>query len=133
MVTPQPKTVQSRTGLQLSDEQTACLSELRKFVNSDQQVFSVHGLAGTGKTTALLEFAAEQPMTLVAYTGKAASVLRDKSGMDAKTIHNVIYTPEVDPKTGEVSFRKLPQNLQGYIIGVDESSMVNGISSLKIC
>ncbi len=111
---------------QLSDEQNACLSAIRAFANSEYDYFVVHGLAGTGKTTVLTQFANEQDMHLVTYTGKASSVLRDKSGLEATTIHKLIYIPIIDPLTGKIlGFQRLPQSLRGKIVGVDECSMVN--------
>lgn len=111
---------------ELSDEQNSCLDALRNFAESEDQIYTVHGLAGTGKTTVLTEFANERDITLVTYTGKASSVLREKSGQDATTIHKLIYIPILDPVTGQLmGFKKMPQNMEGEIIGVDECSMVN--------
>lgn len=115
-----------QTTRQLSLDQLACFDSLRDFAESDKQVHIVQGLAGTGKTTVLTEFANEYDMHLVTYTGKAASILREKSGLDASTIHKLIYLPILDSISGKlIGFENIPQNLSGQIIGVDECSMVS--------
>lgn len=59
------------------------------------QVFKLFGYAGTGKTTLARHFAANQNgVTLfAAYTGKAASVLRERGCANATTLHSLIYLP----------------------------------------
>lgn len=56
-------------------------------------VFKLHGYAGTGKTTIIRAILAEQPDLVVcfaAYTGKAALVMQ-RQGLEATTIHSLIY------------------------------------------
>lgn len=57
-------------------------------------VFKLHGYAGTGKTTAIRSIISDLNISAVfaAYTGKAAMVMR-KQGLDAKTLHSLIYKP----------------------------------------
>lgn len=57
-----------------------------------KQVFYLAGYAGTGKTTIAKHLADQQDgeSLFAAYTGKAASVMQRK-GMDAKTLHSLIY------------------------------------------
>jgi exodeoxyribonuclease-5 len=57
------------------------------------------GFAGTGKTwVTQLQIgrlvANGQRVTLVAPTGKAASILKSKTGLPAKTLHSLLYTPD---------------------------------------
>ena len=56
--------------------------------------FTLAGYAGTGKTTLARHLAADAggQVFFAAYTGKAAHVLR-KTGIDASTIHKLIYLP----------------------------------------
>lgn len=62
-----------------------------------QQVFRLFGYAGTGKTTLAVHFAngCEGRVLFAAFTGKAASVMRQRGCRDASTIHRLIYTPTV--------------------------------------
>jgi exodeoxyribonuclease-5 len=57
--------------------------------------FYLAGYAGTGKTTLAKHFASQVPGTVrfAAFTGKAASVLRDKGCPGATTLHSLIYNP----------------------------------------
>lgn len=60
------------------------------------------------------------------FTGKAAQVLRSK-GLPAVTIHSLIYSPQVNPQTDEVTFNLKNRTELGDVdlIVVDEASMVN--------
>lgn len=60
--------------------------------------FTIHGLAGTGKTSLARHFAAQQSGRVVyaAYTGKACDVLRKKGCSPVSTIHRLIYLPRAD-------------------------------------
>ena len=56
-------------------------------------IFRVFGPAGVGKTSIAREAVADVSDVLFAsYTGKAAHVMR-QHGMDATTIHSLIYAP----------------------------------------
>lgn len=56
------------------------------------QVFRLFGYAGTGKTTLARHLAVDVRFPLfAAYTGKAASVLRDKGCPNAMTLHSLLY------------------------------------------
>lgn len=99
-------------------------------------LLTLGGYAGTGKTT-LVALLAEvlgrtRRLAFCSYTGKAASVLRQKlrdAGVaDAErcsTIHGLIYRPEVDPETGEIlGWNRVPA-LDADLVIVDEASMVS--------
>jgi len=61
---------------------------------SANQIFRLFGYAGTGKTTLAKYIAEDCSMPLFcAFTGKAAYVLRQK-GVEAYTIHQLIYNPQ---------------------------------------
>ena len=69
---------------------------IRDFLSSDENVFILKGYAGTGKTTILkgiVEYLKEMKTkaSVMAPTGRAAKVLRDKTGMGV-TIHRGIYS-----------------------------------------
>jgi exodeoxyribonuclease-5 len=94
-----------------------------------KQVFTMGGLAGTGKSTILTQLykelkAAGVSVAAAAFTGKAASVLRGKGVSDSSTIHRLQYVPVTDGRGRTVFVRK--DNLGASIVFVDEGSMVNG-------
>lgn len=119
-----------KTGIVLTEEQTHVVRSLMRF---EKQVQSLGGYAGTGKSTIVARLKALLPTFAVcAYTGKAASILRRK-GIEAQTIHSLIYKPCEeewwDEELEKMMFRRyfqllLPHQLdcQGFI--VDEASMV---------
>jgi len=127
--------------IQLTQDQQFALDKIKAFVESDNQVFVLHGYAGTGKTT-ILKLITEQlraggrQVVLMAPTGRAAKILRDKTGMDASTLHSGIYNYEdlkevkvADEEVGD-SFRyffdlKVNDNFYNRVYIVDESSMVS--------
>jgi exodeoxyribonuclease-5 len=85
----------------------------------------VGGLAGTGKSTLVCALSKALPgFAACAYTGKAAHVLR-KRGLEAKTIHSLIYLP--DPRSdGSVRFElreKDKVDCGGFL--VDEASLIS--------
>jgi exodeoxyribonuclease-5 len=91
-----------------------------------QQVQTLGGFAGVGKTTVLAALAEALPdWAPCAFTGRAAHVMRGKGIRKARTIHSVIYTPSLDGG-GLLRFvlrdkAELSQ-LRGFL--VDEASMV---------
>lgn len=81
----------------LSGDQSACLDNLQAFLaNREQCIFLLKGYAGTGKTflaKGITEFLSAQgrAFRLVAPTGRAAKVIAEKTGREARTIHSQIY------------------------------------------
>jgi exodeoxyribonuclease-5 len=91
--------------------------------------FTLHGLAGTGKTSVMAELArqlrdAGRDVILVAPTGKAAAVLARKTGTRAQTLHGLLYGRPDD--RGHWASRWPDGSLEGSIVMVDEASMVAG-------
>lgn len=80
-----------------SYEQSQALDAVGAWLRNPQgaQVFRLFGYAGTGKTTLAQHLAAQQDGTTLfaAYTGKAASVLRERGCANATTLHSLIYLP----------------------------------------
>jgi exodeoxyribonuclease-5 len=114
----------------LSDEQQAAMAQLLRFSKQEQ---TLGGFAGTGKSTIVAELIRRLPdFRVCAFTGKAANVLRRK-GVEASTIHSLIYRPvEVkwQDEDGnwhrEVRWRKRdPADFDGEGFIVDEASMVS--------
>lgn len=87
--------------IELSPEQQRCATAINEWAldPDSSQIFYVSGLAGTGKSTIVMQVmgALEEAHDLVilyaAYTGKAALVMRQKGCREASTIHKLIYLP----------------------------------------
>lgn len=121
--------------IELSEEQLACEQRVHAFLadpNPPKPYFNVQGLAGCGKSTALAKIARSLgPRAIMgAYTGKAASVLSRKTGLQASTIHGAIYRFEGeswnDLGEHELEFsEKITANAWSRrVFLLDESSMV---------
>jgi len=126
--------------LNLSSGQTEALTKLEAFLNSPDQVFMLKGYAGSGKTTilkGLVEYlnSIEKDFALMAPTGRAAKVLREKTGQEANTIHKSIYSYDnmVEIEEGDSFFYyyKIRNNIDvaGKIFIVDEASMLSDAKS----
>ena len=115
--------------LALSEDQEAARAAVMAALATGQQVVTMVGPAGSGKTTmmfAVLEGveALGRETVLVCPTGKAASVLRDKTEMHATTIHKALYGG-VDEDGAELVFSSPhPPCGAGGLVVCDEASMV---------
>jgi exodeoxyribonuclease-5 len=117
--------------MSLTTEQKDVIKQIIGNLNS-QQIQTLGGYAGTGKSTVIrvIVDALERKGLLfcpAAFTGKAANVLR-KKGMNASTIHSLIYQPYKDENDETVwllsdKYSLCDRNIQGFII--DEASMVS--------
>ncbi len=114
----------------LSSEQADAVNEL--YIGY-KKVQTLGGYAGTGSLSCIKQLKRLLPRHAVcAYTGKATNVLRSK-GLDASTIHSLIYKPEkIVEYTEEYGRRervifvlrtKYDIHCDGFI--VDEASMVS--------
>jgi exodeoxyribonuclease-5 len=124
--------------VQLSEDQAEAVSSIERFLRAprsslNRPYFTLHGLAGTGKTTILAQLARKTPGALLcAFTGKAASVLRKKVGLSVSTIHSAIYNfkglVEDEFEKGKMNpiFENKDEPLPDHVIYLDESSMVGG-------
>lgn len=118
----------------LSFEQDRAVRAAMDWFRTDskqKQVFRLFGHAGTGKTV-LAKVIAEQvrgEVTFAAYTGKAASIMRNKGCAGAGTLHSKMYIPiEEEDVQGKVRTRyvvnKHGELSRTNLIIVDECSMV---------
>lgn len=116
----------------LSQQQDAAAAAvLDWFTMQQEQVFRLFGYAGTGKTSCAQHLAraiaekSGKAVVFAAFTGKAASVLRDKGCHGASTIHSLIYKPvQVGSK---VQFMLAGEDLRSKrvaMVVIDECSMV---------
>jgi ATP-dependent exoDNAse (exonuclease V) alpha subunit len=81
----------------LNAEQKDALRSILRFLDAPGgDTFVLKGYAGTGKTF-LMQYLGrllnrrKQPFSFLASTGRAATILRGKTGFDAKTVHSELY------------------------------------------
>jgi len=127
--------------LQLTLDQQNALEKIQAFADSNAHVFILKGYAGTGKTT-LLKLVTEQfqsqglQVSLMAPTGRAAKILREKTGLKASTIHSGIYDysdvkeVKIADEDAADSFRyffdlKHNDSIINRVFIIDESSMIS--------
>lgn len=114
----------------LTSKQEAGLKEAISKYNNNEPYVCIGGYAGTGKSTlvkyiiAALGVNPETEVAYVAYTGKAAEVLRHKGCANATTAHKLLYKAKMMPNGKFKFFPK--QSLEGElkVIVVDEISML---------
>lgn len=133
--------------MQLTLHQQQTLALLKTFVQSPtDQVFILRGYAGTGKTTLvsfLLEWLKEKDNiepVLLASTGRAARILKQKTKVEATTVHSQIYAFNVieekagkkkdawQDKTGQLVLNfslKPPTTATQKLYIIDEASMLS--------
>lgn len=121
----------------LSPHQEAVFEAVLDWVREPgEQVLTLGGYAGTGKTTVIAALGHELRGIDVAYcapTGKAALVMRKKLGaasvdLGARgcgTIHRLIYRPRIDRRTGRIVGMERAETLDADLVVVDEASMVD--------
>lgn len=126
--------------LNLSKGQETALTKLVAFIDGPVPVFMLKGYAGSGKTTilkGLVDYLSdiEKDFVMMAPTGRAAKVIREKTGQEAFTIHKSIYSYEemVEIEEGEsfYYYYKIRNNtdVAGKIFIVDEASMLSDAKS----
>lgn len=131
--------------MELTLKQKLVMDRMWEFLHSDSSVFVLHGYAGTGKTTLLLEFVRlllekNVVFNVMAPTGRAAKVLNSKFmssklNVMASTIHRAIYDLEdiffsKDSEGDDVVnyFFPLTRPVQlPQVVIVDEASMVSSM------
>lgn len=115
-----------------SPQQAVALDAVSRWYNGGlgrKQVFRVFGYAGTGKTTLARHFAdgLKGVVLYMAYTGKAAMVMRKNGCRGALTIHATIYSVDFDPATGVKNFvlKDVDELADCALFVIDECSMVD--------
>jgi exodeoxyribonuclease-5 len=110
-------------------EELLCLLSHFIVSRSERKAFLLKGYAGTGKTSimaALVKALGElqQPVVLLAPTGRAAKVLARYAGKAAYTIHKYIYRQN---KLGSDAFSLSDNRHRNTLFVVDEASMISGV------
>ena len=111
-------------------EQARFLFEIDEFMESDEDFFILRGSAGTGKTSvakAVVDYLSDQqiPCRLLAPTTRAARIIGQKTGREARTLHSRIYRIEpLEDGRVQTSLRVNDDETPALYI-VDESSMVS--------
>ena len=132
--------------IHLNSDQSSALQALQRFVEHPAaDTFVLKGYAGTGKTFLMQHFAKwlkqqQYEFTLLASTGRAATVLRGKTGFEARTVHGELYRftrvdgddddlPHDAPadKFGQMllQFSLRPPDEEKRIYIIDEASMLS--------
>ncbi|MDB4710303.1 AAA family ATPase [Flavobacteriales bacterium] len=114
-------------------EQKEALELTQKFVAKETKhdFMIIQGSAGTGKSTIIKAIAeylnnTEINCVLAAPTGKAAKVMKSKSGRIAKTVHSLIYIPEKQKNGLGIKWVRKSHKTDDYsIFIIDESSMIS--------
>ena len=105
------------------------MRKVADFISSDDDIMSVNGYAGTGKTTAMAAIIASMKelntkCVLLAPTGRAAKVLSSYSGHQAFTIHKHIYRQKSVGGDGFGQFSLAPNKDKETLFIVDEVSLI---------
>jgi GTPase SAR1 family protein len=126
--------------INLTNDQRQALEKLQAFLESDERVFILQGYAGSGKTTmikGLVDYfqSEKKSFVVMAPTGRAAKILRDKTGY-GQTIHRTIYNfqelktiEDKDNHSFHYVFPIRENDTDGKIMIVDEASMVSSKES----
>jgi ATP-dependent exoDNAse (exonuclease V) alpha subunit len=135
--------------LQLTGQQKEAMQQIQHFLDTPGNgIFILKGYAGTGKTTLLQRLGLnlkkeKKSFVMLAPTGRAATVLRSKTGLSARTIHNELYhfsdvdgelpdnldSPTID-QYGQMRLlfaMRAPDSETGRLYIVDEASMISNL------
>lgn len=116
--------------LPLSPGQERARSDIHAALSDGRPASVLAGPAGTGKTTLIRTVcedveAKRRRVVLLAPTGAAAKVLRDKSGRHTSTIHRALFREVAEDKNGDPVFGTPGWPCEpGDLVVVDEGYMV---------
>jgi exodeoxyribonuclease-5 len=115
----------------LSDDQAKAREAIHAAFRAGERVAVLTGPAGSGKTTLIRtligDFMADGVgVSGAAPTGKAASRLREVTGLDATTVHKLLYRRVWEDRKGRPHFEEADEPCRhGEVLVVDEASMVD--------
>ncbi len=124
--------MEQKLGMEPTIGQKELFQKLGGFLSASPDEFPiliVRGYAGTGKTTAISAFInvlkeLKQKYVLLAPTGRAAKVLSNYSGVQAKTIHKQIYRQK-SLADKDAKFRLDFNKSSNTVYIVDEASLIS--------
>lgn len=104
------------------DEEQVCIR-----VSNGDSLYLTDSFIATHNTTLAKHFAEGLSVVYMAFTGKAAMVMKKNGAHGATTIHSTIYDFKQDPRTGQKIFVLKPQEaFEGVdLFIIDECSMVD--------
>ncbi|WP_296317642.1 ATP-dependent DNA helicase [Winogradskyella sp. UBA3174] len=130
--------------INLTSDQQSAICEIECFFNNQNQVFILQGYAGTGKTTLIKGLSSylaskNKAFEVIAPTGRAAKILRDKTG-HGRTIHSTIFNLKAIEAVNANSKEEAEHSVKYHfpidlsnnnerILIVDEASMVSSRES----
>lgn len=132
--------------------QQLVFDQILQFLKSDvHRAFILKGYAGTGKTFMMQALASHlkkqdtaPAYSLLATTGRAAAVLRGKTGFESRTVHSMLYQfSQVEGETEETAentnvdqfgqmalrFEMRPKSQERTVYIIDEASMLSSETS----
>lgn len=119
---------------QLDPKQQEALQQIINWIvnpSAEKRIFTLGGLAGTGKTTLILYVVAylqqiRLPFSVGAMMGRAVHILRSKGLEFARTIHRTMYQVDDDfrRRTGKLKFSRI-KSLPFKIFVLDEGSVIS--------
>ena len=118
--------------MSLTREQELAIQVLLNRYNNNEKISILQGPAGSGKSYLLSHFMeylsySSEEVAFAAFTGTAAKILMNK-GLNASTIHKLIYTPIMRRGVCIGFKKKAKEDLEHLkLIVVDEFSMVSDI------
>ncbi len=77
--------------MQFSHEQDGAITKITVWRKDSEQCFLLTGAAGTGKSTIAKAAGEGENVLFCSPTGKGADALRKRSGVEASTVHKVLY------------------------------------------
>jgi len=125
--------------INLTNDQQKTLDSIQQFLDSNCSIFILNGYAGTGKTTlvdGICKYikSKESFVQIMAPTGRAAMILREKTNQSAYTIHKSIYNYDnfenienEEEDTFIINFKLKEIEEEPTVLVVDEASMISDV------
>lgn len=116
------------TGITLTDGQKDAVRDMKKWYGSSEQIYTLAGYAGTGKSTLVNYFLNElgvlNDYVTCTFTGKASLNLM-KKGVPSSTMHKLMYDIDPQNRFNWIKKDKIKNQDRLKLVVVDEISMVN--------
>ena len=118
----------AKSEINWNHQQRQAIERINGWANNTEpgMQISLSGAAGTGKTTvlsAIIPFLNGKSVAWAAMTGKAALRMKEAAGVEAKTLHSVLYQRPNQGRNNKLYFNQLKVPDCKYLV-VDEASMI---------